>query len=93
MSAPTAPPREEEFIRRARRFLHEIGGVDTAELDLDADLLQARVLDSLLLVAFLAFVEEQRGAEVHIGPEEIGLLRTIRGAYSLVHPVPAPQDA
>jgi acyl carrier protein len=93
MTAPALPATEEEFIERARRFLHEIGGVDTAALDADADLLTAGVLDSLLLVAFLAFVEEQRGAEVCIGPEEIGLLRTMRGAWSLARPVAAPQEA
>ncbi|HEX8245862.1 MAG TPA: hypothetical protein VF541_20275 [Longimicrobium sp.] len=93
MTPPPPPLSEEEFIQRARRFLHEIGGVDTSTLDADADLLTAGVLDSLLLVAFLAFVEEQRGAEVHVGPEEIGLLRTMRGAFSLVRPVAAPQGA
>ncbi|HEX2207986.1 MAG TPA: phosphopantetheine-binding protein [Longimicrobium sp.] len=93
MTSADALLTEEEFIRRARRFLHEIGGVDTSALDVDANLLRAGVLDSLLLVAFLAFVEEQRGSEVHIGPEQIGLLTTLRGAWSLVRPVPAAQDA
>lgn len=93
MTPPPTLPSEEEFIVRARRFLHEIGGVDTSTLDVDANLLRSGVLDSLLLIAFLAFVEEQRGSEVHIGPEEIGLLTTLRGAYSLVRPLAAPQEA
>src|SRR5262245_7106981 len=57
----------DEFIARAQRFLTGLG-VSPAALDPDADLVATGVLDSLLLLAFLAFVEEQRGHEAPIQP-------------------------
>jgi len=65
---------EEEFIERARRFLSEIGGVDPASIDPDANLVDKGILDSLLLIAFLAFVEEQRGYEMELREEDMLLL-------------------
>lgn len=74
---------EEEFIARAQRFLAGVG-VNPAALDPDVDLVEARVLDSLLLLAFLAFVEEQRGHEAQVRPEDIAAVRRLRTAYALV---------
>lgn len=79
-------PSEEEFIARARRFLTEIGGEDATALDPDANLVDSGVLDSLLLIAFLAFVEEQRGYEMEMREEDIKLLSSLRTAYLLVRP-------
>jgi acyl carrier protein len=77
---------EAEFIERARRFLGEIGGVDSSAIDPDANLVDSGVLDSLLLIAFLAFVEEQRGYEMEIQEDDIKLLASLRTAYTLAHP-------
>jgi len=77
---------EEEFIVRARRFLSEIGGVDPTAIDPDANLVDNGVLDSLLLIAFLAFVEEQRGYEMDMREEDVKLLARLRTAYTLARP-------
>jgi|HubBroStandDraft_3_1064219.scaffolds.fasta_scaffold66994_2 acyl carrier protein len=77
---------EEEFIARARRFLSEVGGKDASDLDPDANLVDSGVLDSLLLIAFLAFVEEQRGYEMDIQESDIKLLASLRTAYTLARP-------
>ncbi len=77
---------EAEFIERARGFLSEIGGLDSSAIDPDANLVDSGVLDSLLLIAFLAFVEEQRGYEMEIQEEDIKLLASLRTAYSLARP-------
>jgi acyl carrier protein len=77
---------EEEFIERSRRFLSEFGGKDPAAIDPDANLVDSGVLDSLLLIAFLAFVEEQRGYEMEMKEEDIKLLASLRTAYTLARP-------
>jgi len=77
---------EEEFIARARRFLSEIGGKDPNSIDPDANLVDSGVLDSLLLIAFLAFVEEQRGYEMDVQEEDLKLLASLRTAYTLARP-------
>ncbi|WP_164019629.1 phosphopantetheine-binding protein [Pyxidicoccus trucidator] len=82
--AASEPLTEGEFIARAQRFLTGLG-VDPTALDPDTNLVDTRVLDSLLLLAFLAFVEEQRGYEAEPKPEDLVAIRTLRTAYSLVH--------
>jgi hypothetical protein len=72
-----------EFIARARHFLIELG-VNPASLDPDVDLVDSGVLDSLLLLAFLAFVEEQRGHEAPLEPEDVVAIRRLRTASALV---------
>lgn len=67
----------------ARRFFAKLG-VNAAGLDPDLDLVAGKVLDSLLLLAFLAFVEEQRGPDAELQPEDIAGIRTLRTAYALV---------
>lgn len=77
---------EEEFIDRARQFLSEIGGIDPARIDPDTHLVEEKILDSLLFIAFLGFVEEQRGYEMELGPEDLALLSSLRTAYALANP-------
>jgi acyl carrier protein len=86
MTSSTLPLTQEDFNLRARSFLQEIGGADTTTSDPDTNLLETGTLDSLLLIAFLAFVEQQRGSELNIGPDELKLLLTLRTAYALVRP-------
>jgi len=90
--APAAAPppglTEEEFIARARQFLIGLG-VNPASLDPDVDLVDTGVLDSLLLLAFLAFVEEQRGHEAQLQPEDILAIRKLRTASALARARPA----
>lgn len=84
---------EEEFIARARVFLREIGGVDADSVDVDANLVETGVLDSLAIIAYVSFIEEQRGSEMEMGPEELRLLMTLRSAYLLVQAPASPNAA
>jgi hypothetical protein len=76
-----------DFIERARQFLGRFG-VNAAALDPDLDLIDAGVLDSLLLLAFLAFVEEERGHEAQLEPGDIVAIRKLRTASALVRSRP-----
>lgn len=71
-----------EFIERARDFLARFGVVRVA-LDPDVDLVDAGVLDSLLLLAFFVFVNEQRGRDAQFDPQDLTAIRTLRGASAL----------
>jgi acyl carrier protein len=73
---------EEVFINRARAFFYEVGGVDSASLDADANLIESGILDSLLLIAFLAFIEKLRGSQLDISPENLPAISSLRGAYA-----------
>jgi acyl carrier protein len=73
---------EEVFINRARAFFYEVGGVDSASLDADANLIESGILDSLLLIAFLAFIEKLRGSQLEIAPENLPAISSLRGAYA-----------
>jgi len=75
---------EEVFINRARTFFHEVGGVESASLDADADLIESGILDSLLLISFLAFMEKLRGSPLEITRENLPALSSLRGAYAFV---------
>ena len=86
-------PTEEEFIARARQFLREIGGAAADTVDVDANLIESGILDSLAIIAYVAFVEEQRGSELEMGPEELVAIMTLRSAYSLVRAAPSPNAA
>jgi acyl carrier protein len=93
MTPPSSVPTEEEFIARARQFLREIGGEKADTVSADANLLESGILDSLAVIAYVAFVEEQRGSELEMGPEELALIMTLRSAYSLVRVAPSPHAA
>jgi hypothetical protein len=71
-----------EFIEKARDFLAKFG-VNRALLDAGVDLVDAGILDSLLLLAFFAFVEEQRGQDAQFDPQDVMAIRTLRGASAL----------
>jgi hypothetical protein len=75
---------ETAFIERAVRFLAEISGEDPAGIDGDTLLLQTSFFDSLALIAFLEFLERQRGSPLPISPQDgipVGALTSIRTAY------------
>lgn len=73
---------EEVFIKRARTFFYEVAGVDSASLDADADLIESGILDSLLLISFLAFIEKLRGSPLDITRENLPAISSLRGAYA-----------
>jgi acyl carrier protein len=75
---------EEAFINRARIFFYEVAGVESASLDADANLVESGILDSLLLISFLAFIEKLRGSQLEITPENVSAIASLRGAYAFV---------
>jgi acyl carrier protein len=75
---------EEVFINRARAFFYEVAGVDSASLDADANLIESGILDSLLLIGFLAFIEKLRGSQLDITRENLPAISSLRGAYAFV---------
>jgi hypothetical protein len=75
---------EEVFINRARTFFYEVAGVESASLDADADLIESGILDSLLLISFLAFMEKLRGSPLDITRENLPAISSLRGAYAFV---------
>lgn len=75
---------ESAFIDRAVTLLSEISGEDLDAIDGDTALLGAEFFDSLVLISFLAFLEEQRGSSLPISPTDgipFRALATIRAAY------------
>jgi aryl carrier-like protein len=83
---------EEVFINRARIFFYEVAGVESASLDADANLIESGILDSLLLIAFLAFIEKLRGSQLDITQENLPVISSLRGAYAFVR-FRKPDDA
>jgi acyl carrier protein len=75
---------QELFEARARAFLHEHVGDRADEVDGSTDLFEVGILDSLLLVAFLQFIEEQRGGPIDLDEFDPAALSTIDSAYVLV---------
>jgi len=75
---------EEEFINRARSFFYEVAGVESASLDADANLIESGILDSLLLISFLAFIEKLRGSPLDITQENLPAISSLRSAYAFV---------
>jgi acyl carrier protein len=73
---------EEVFINRARTFFYEVAGVESASLDPDANLMESGILDSLLLISFLAFIEKLRGSQLDITREDLPAISSLRGAYA-----------
>lgn len=74
---------EPVFFEIARSYLRDVIGKDCSRLTEDTDLIKNEYLDSVLLISFFCFLEEQRGAEL----SEIPDLRksfTLRSAYALV---------
>src|ERR1700759_3450951 len=78
----TAKLTEDEFISRASTFLTERLG-DGARFDADTDLVGSGVLDSLAMLEFFFFVEEQRGEAIDTKDFSLQSISSIRAAYRL----------
>jgi len=78
----TAKLTEHEFISRASTFLTERLG-DGAAFDADTDLVGSGVLDSLAMLEFFFFVEEQRGEAIDTKDFSLQSISSIRTAYKL----------
>ncbi|MBM0274300.1 phosphopantetheine-binding protein [Micromonospora tarensis] len=71
---------EAEFITAALQFLDEIGA-DTSEVEADTHLFDSNVLDSLGTLAFLDFLEQQRGSDIDLDQLDMDEIATLRRAY------------
>jgi acyl carrier protein len=74
---------EDEFVQNALEFLQEIGA-DTSLVTPDTHLFQSGLLDSLGTLAFLDFLEQQRGGEVEIDSLDFNAIATLRSTYTFV---------
>jgi hypothetical protein len=74
---------ESEFFNRACEYLRTEVGRDTEALALDRDLIADGVLDSLLLLSFLYFLEGLRGDKLAQIPDFSSGF-TLRGAYEMI---------
>jgi acyl carrier protein len=78
----TAALTEDVFISRASAFLTNRLG-DGARFDADTDLVGTGVLDSLTMLEFFFFIEEQRGAPIDTKDFSLQQISSIRTAYRL----------
>ena len=74
---------EEEFNLRAIQFLNPRLG-EGADIGLDTDLLEPGGLDSLVMIEFFFFLEEQNGSPIDTEGFTIQSISTIRRAYQLI---------
>lgn len=74
---------ETEFMDAAMGFLEGIGA-DVSAVDPDTHLIDSGVLDSLAILAFLDFLENQCGAVVQIEELEIDTIATLNNAFKLL---------
>jgi acyl carrier protein len=75
---------ESTFIERAVLFVADISGEDSSSIDGDTPLLDSGFFDSLALISFLEFLEEERGSPLPISPDDgipLDALASIRAAY------------
>jgi acyl carrier protein len=75
---------EDEFVTAALQFLEEIGA-DTAQVEVEVNLFESGVLDSLATLAFLDFLEQRRGREIEIDKLNIEEISTLGKAYKFAH--------
>jgi acyl carrier protein len=73
---PAAGP-EDLALERIRGWLRK-KKPQLQEIDLDLDLIESRIVDSLLFVDFLFFLEELTGRSLEIKPGLVDPFRTLR---------------
>ncbi|RAO01967.1 hypothetical protein GAR05_01575 [Micromonospora saelicesensis] len=74
---------EQQFFESAREFLRERFGEQAAHVDVDTELIQSGLLDSLLVLEFF-FLEGVRGAAIAADAATVEELSTLRNAYRIV---------
>ena len=50
-------------------------------IDDTVDLIESRIVDSLMFVEFLLFLEDHFGCEILLDSGDVGAFRTVRGIY------------
>lgn len=78
---------EPEFVADAQTWLRQRAGDDVGVVGPDVDLVRSGVLDSLLLVAFLTYLQDERGGPLPMAADSgitVEDFSTLRRAYDLV---------
>ena len=70
------------LAQKIKRFVAErnpeLGDV---HIDDTVDLIESRIVDSLMFVEFLLFLEDHFGCEILLDSGDVGAFRTVRGIY------------
>lgn len=75
---------EATFVERAVVLVADLVGDDPGSIDADTPLLELGFFDSLALISFLEFLEEERGSTLPVSPDDgipLEALTSIRTAY------------
>jgi acyl carrier protein len=72
------PDKRDEQIKQIKAWLLSKKKSFEGDLDMDMDLIERRVIDSLKFMEFLLFLEEITGRELSADPKTIASLRTLR---------------
>ena len=64
-------------IARVKRWLLD-RKPEVPDFDLDFDLIENRIVDSLVFLEFVFFLEELAGRELQTGPDQMHSFRTLR---------------
>lgn len=85
---------KQEFYQAIRKYLAE--EVEDAakrrieEIDEDADLYQLGLIDSLMVIRLVIFMEEMTGKEVDLAEHEFEVFYTLRGLHSVAEGAKVP---
>jgi acyl carrier protein len=82
---------QEEFEARARAFIVDFCGIEVPGLTAETPLDEIDELDSLFVVSFLQFIENERGAPRPVSAEDgipTEALRSVRSAYTMLVTAP-----
>jgi acyl carrier protein len=71
-----------DAIERITRLLTEVLHIEVANLD--TDLIETGVLDSLLMVDLLFHIEQEFGISIPLNDESLDSLRTVRGISEMI---------
>lgn len=71
---------EDEFFKNAIAFFEEIG-VDTEAVSPDTDLIDTGILDSLAILTFLDFLEQQWDSEIDFDDLDTRSISTLERAH------------
>lgn len=74
---------EDEFVASALEFLAEIGA-DASGVQPGTNLFDSGILDSLGTLAFLDYLEQQRGDEIEVDKLDLEEISTLARAYRFV---------
>ena len=80
----SAVPSKVEFVARALDFLRDVLGDAAASLDADTDLYTSDQFDSLALVAFLGFVEDELARPIDLDDIDPSQFTTIGDSYEIL---------